>query len=46
MKGQDRGDGGEKQRSMRAGAQDGVLTVTQSLSSFLTLDKVIGPLFL
>lgn len=46
MKGQGRGDGGEKQRGMRAGAWDGVLTVTQSLSSFLTLDKVIGPLFL
>lgn len=46
MKGQDRGNGVEKQCGMMGRAQNGVLLMIQSLSSFLTLDKIIGPLFL
>ena len=40
-----RGDGGENQCGVKGRAQNEALTVIQSLSSFLTLDKVIGPCF-
>lgn len=45
MKEQGRGDGEEKQYGMVGRALNGVLIVSQSLSSFLTLSKITGPLF-
>lgn len=43
---QDRDDGEKKQYGMVGRAQNGVLIVSQSLSSFLIFNKIIGPLFL
>lgn len=46
IKVQDRDDGEKKQYGMVGRAQNGVLIVSQSLSSFLIFNQIIGPLFL
>lgn len=46
IKVQDRDDGEKRQYGMVGRARNGVPIVSQSISSFLIFNKIIGPLFL